>query len=191
MFGRLLKNMDYTKIEIFKEKLKKDLKPQRYEHTLSTVLKALELSIGTDADKEKVFVAALLHDCAKYKIPNDAQKELLKDFLDCEPIIHAPFGAIIAKEEYGITDETILNAIKYHSTGRRGMTTEEIIVCLADAIEDLRDYPNLENIKKATEEGLKYGLLESLLGVVEFETGKGNKIHYLTLEAIEWLKENL
>ena len=183
--------MDYTKIMFFKEKLKKDLKPQRYAHTLSTVLKAMELSVGTDADKEKVFIAALLHDCAKYKTPDEKQKEFLKDFLDCTQIIHAPFGAIIAKEEYGICDETILNAIKYHSTGRRKMTIEEIIVCLADAIEDLRDYPNLDNIKKATHKGLKYGLLESLSGVVRFETEKGNKIHHLTIEAIEWLKESL
>lgn len=183
--------MDYTKIEFFKEKLKKDLKPQRYEHTLSTVLKAMELSVGTDADKEKVFIAALLHDCAKYKTPNEVQKGFLEDFLECAPIIHAPFGAIIAKEEYGIDDEIILNAIKYHSTGRRGMSTEEIIVCLADAIEDLRDYPNLESIRKATRKGLKYGLLESLSGVVAFESGKGNKIHHLTIEAIEWLKESL
>ena len=113
------------------------------------------------------------------------------DFLDCEAIIHAPFGAIIAKEEYGITDETILNAIKYHTTGRREMSIEEIIVCLADAIEDLRDYPNLNNIKKATEKGLKNGLLVCLQGVVKYETEKGNKIHHLTLEAIEWLKESV
>ena len=69
--------MDYTKIELFKEKLKNDLKPQRYEHTLSTVKKAMELSVDTDADKEKVFIAALLHDCAKYKVPDENQKKEL------------------------------------------------------------------------------------------------------------------
>ena len=183
--------MDYTKIESFKEKLKKELKPQRYAHTLSTVLKAVELAIGTDADIEKVYIAALLHDCAKYREPDDSQKEFLADYFDCPPIIHGPFGAIIAETEYGITDETVLNAIKYHSTGRRGMCIEEMIVCLADAIEDTRDYPNLENIKTETKKSIKCGLLKSLTGVVEYETQKGNKIHHLTIETIDWLKENL
>ncbi len=183
--------MDYTKIEQIKEKLKAELKPQRYEHTMHTVLKAMELAVGTEADMKKVFIASLLHDCAKYRTPNEEQKKQLTDFLQCKAIIHAPFGAIIAKEEYGIADETILNAIKYHSTGRREMSVEEMIVCLADAIEDSRDYPNLENIRNATKISMKHGLLECLSGVVRFETSKGNKIHHLTLETIAWLKESL
>lgn len=188
---RLLKNMNYTKIEIFKEKLKRDLKPQRYQHTLYTTLKAMELSVGTNADKEKVLIASLLHDCAKYMQPDEEQKKIVEDFLLCEPIIHGPLGAVVAQKEYGVTDEIILNAIKYHSTGRPYMTDEEIIVCLADAIEDSRDYPNLENIKNATKKSLKYGLFVYLQGVVEYEQSKGNKIHHLTLETIEWLKEIL
>ncbi len=183
--------MDYIKVELIKEKLKKDLKPQRYEHTLRTVLKAMELSMGTAADKEVVFYASLLHDCAKYKKPNESQKKHLEDFADCEPIIHAPLGAIVAQEEYGICDERILNAIKYHSTGRAKMTIEEMIVFLADALEDGRDYPNLGNIKKSTETSLKAGVLTSLEGVFRYESEKGNKVHHLTLEAIEDIKENL
>lgn len=188
---RLLENMDYIKIEEFKSKLKKDLKPQRYQHTMFTVIKAMELAVGTSADKEVVFVAALLHDCAKYKIPNEIQLNNLKEFIDCPAILHAPFGALVAEEEYKIKDKRILDAIKYHSTGRKGMSIEEMIVCLADAIEDSRDYPNLENIREATKKGIKYGLLECLSGVVKYESEKGNKIHYLTLDAIAWLKENL
>ena len=183
--------MDYIKIEEFKQKLKIDLKPQRYQHTLFTIIKAMELAVGTSADKDVVFIAALLHDCAKYKTPNESQLSDLKDFVECPAIVHATFGALIAEEEYGITDKRILEAIKYHSTGRREMSIEEMIVCLADAIEDSRDYPNLENIRNATKKGIKYGLLESLSGVVKYESEKGNKIHHLTSEAIEWLKENL
>ena len=183
--------MDYTQIEKIKEKLKKDLNPQRYEHTLRTVLKAMELGVGSKADKEVVFIAALLHDCAKYKIPSERQKSALSDFVDFEPIIHAPFGAIVAQEEYGISDERILNAIKYHTTGRAGMTIEEMIVFLADAIEDGREYPNLVNIKENTKKSIKHGVLTSLEGVVSFESSKGTVIHHLTLEAIRDIKENI
>ncbi len=183
--------MDYIQIENIKEKLKKDLKPERYAHTLRTVLKAMELCIGTVADKEVVFLAALLHDCAKYKTPNAEQCALLSDFLDFEPIIHAPFGAIIAQEEYGVLDERVLNAIKYHTTGRAGMTIEEMIVFLADAIEDGRDYPNLQCVKDNTKKSIMYGVLSSLEGIIAFESSKGKQTHHLTLEAIEDIKEIL
>lgn len=180
--------MDYTRIEEFKEKLKTDLKPERYRHTMSTVIKAMELSIGTSADKDVVFIASILHDCAKYKTPTEVQKEELKDFLNCPPIIHAPFGAILARDEYGIQDERVLNAIKYHSTGRKGMSIEEMIVCLADAIEDSRNYPNLENVKNAAKQGIVQGMIANLSGVIEYEQSKGNHIHRLTVEALEDLK---
>ena len=181
--------MDYTKILKYKAKLKKDLKPQRYEHTINTVLKAMELAVGQNVDKEVVFIASLLHDCAKYKTPTEEQKKELQDFIDCPPILHAPFGAIIARDEYGITDENILNAIKYHTTGRSGMTMEEMIVCLADAIEDGRSYPALESVKKAAEQGIIEGMIANLSNVIEYETIKGNSIHHLTLEALEDLKK--
>ena len=181
--------MDYTKISRFKEKLQKDLKPQRYQHTINTVLKAMELSLGENVDKEVIFIASLLHDCAKYKTPNEEHNKELGDFLSCPPIVHAPFGAIIARDEYGITDERILNAIKYHTTGRSGMTKEEMIVCLADAIEDGRDYPGLERVREEAKKGIINGMIANLSNVIEYETKKGNSIHHLTLEALEDLKE--
>ncbi len=180
--------MDYIKIEIVKEKLKKDLLPKRYEHTMRTVLKAMELASGTNADKDVVFTAALLHDCAKYKTPSKDEEKLLGDFVEYMPILHAPFGAIVAEKEYGIKDEAILNAIKYHSTGRFGMSIEEMIVCLADAIEDGREYPNLDAIKDAAKISIEKGLLKYLKNVVEYEKGRGNSIHHLTYEAINFLE---
>ena len=181
--------MDYTKILEYKEKLKKELRPQRYQHTINTVLKAMELSIGLNVDMEVVFVASLLHDCAKYKTPTEKQKSELVDFLDFEQVLHAPFGAIIARDEYGITDERILNAIRYHTTGRSGMALEEMIVCLADAIEESRDYPALDKVKKATKQGIIEGMIANLSNVVEYETKKGSVIHPKTIEALEDLKK--
>ncbi len=180
--------MNYIKIEEYKKKLKNDLKPQRYQHTMDTVVKAMELSMGTSADKEVVFIASLLHDCAKYKTPSENQLKELKDFLDCPAIIHAPLGAIIARDEYGINDERILNAIKYHSTGRAGMSIEEMIVCLADAIEDGREYPNVDYVREQSQIGIIKGMIANLSGVIDFETKKGNLVHHLTLDALEDLK---
>ncbi len=177
--------MDYTQIELFKEKLKRELKKERYEHTLRTVLTAMELASGTDADRDKVFVASLLHDCAKYRTPTQKQKEEIKEFDGFDKIIHAPLGAIIARDEYGISDETVLNGIKYHTTGRKNMSTEEKIVCLADAIEDGRDYNGVENIRNRAKISVDEGLIAYFENVIGYEKGG---IHYLTAEALEDIK---
>lgn len=179
--------MDYTLIEQFKDKLKKELKKERYEHTLRTVLTAMELTLGTDADRDKVFVASLLHDCAKYRTPTKEQAEEINEFAGFEKIIHAPLGAIIARDEYGIRDKTVLNAIKYHTTGRKNMTAEEKIVCLADAIEDGRNYLGVEEIRKMAKTSVDNGLIAYFENVIGYEK---NSIHPLSIEALEDIKSN-
>ena len=177
--------MDYTRLQQIKSKLRSELTEKRYEHTLSTVIKSLELASGTSADKDVVFLAALLHDCAKYRRVEEQDKEALSDFLSFEQIVHAPHGALIAEREYGITDPRVLDAIRYHTTGRRGMSIEEMIVCLADAIEDNRCYPNVDRVREQAKISIRAGLIASLEGVIEYEK---NNIHHLTLEALEDLK---
>lgn len=176
--------MDYTEIESFKKRLKKDLKPERYQHTLRTVFAAQELCFNTSADRDRVFVAALLHDCAKYKSPTEKQKKMLGDFLKYDSIIHAPLGAIVAEEEYGICDRTVLDAIKYHTTGRKNMSIEEKIVCLADAIEDGREYPGVEHIRNEAKKSVDCGLIAYFENVISFE----KNIHHLTLDAFNYIK---
>ncbi len=184
-------NINYIQIEKTKEQLRNDLTEKRYLHTIRTVNKAMELSYGTCADKDVVFMAALLHDCAKYKQPTDEDLALLKDFVDFPPVFHAPFGAVIAEREYGIKDKRILNAIAFHTTGRANMTLEEKIVFLADAIEDGRQYENVENIRNKAKISLEAGILTSLEGTVAFETVRKNNIHPLTLEAIDFFKKKI
>jgi len=178
-------NTDYIKIDEYKQKLKKTLKPERYEHTLRTVQKAMELCVGTAADRDRVFVAALLHDCAKYITPNEKQRAKLIDYLTFDKVIHAPLGALVARDEYGITDETVLNAIKNHTTGRANMSVEEKIVLLADSIEDGRDYDGVDYIRRQTEISIDDGIIANLEGIAA--SFKENT-HHLTLEALDFLR---
>ncbi|MBP5662527.1 MAG: bis(5'-nucleosyl)-tetraphosphatase (symmetrical) YqeK [Clostridia bacterium] len=183
--------MEYTEIERIKARLREQLTEKRYAHTMGTLLMAMELSVHTPADRDVVFYAALLHDCAKYRTPTAAQKALLTDFLPYDKILHAPLGALIAREEYGIDDERILNAIRYHATGRPGMSIEEKIVFLADAIEDGRAYPCVEEIRKATERSLEEGMEMSLRGVLRFEGQNGTRIHPLTQQTLDDIERSL
>jgi hydrolase, HD family len=181
--------MNYIRIEEIKKELKKNLPEKTYLHTLRTVNMAMELCVDTAADRNVVFLAALLHDCAKKTKPNSEQLLELDDFAGYEKVIHAPLGAVIARQKYGIQEERVLNAIRYHTTGRPQMNLEEQIVFLADAIEDERDYPGVEQIREKTKLSIADGVLESLRGTVQFETGNGSRLHPLTLQAIAYFEQ--
>src|SRR5699024_7885437 len=67
---------------------------------------------------------------------------------------HGPVGALLMEQEQGITDRRVLNAIRYHTTGRAGMTTCDMIIFLADYIEPARDFPGVDNVRKAAQRDL-------------------------------------
>src|SRR5699024_12548418 len=67
---------------------------------------------------------------------------------------HGPVGALLMEQEQGITERRVLNAIRYHTTGRAGMTTCDMIIFLADYIEPARDFPGVDNVRKAAQRDL-------------------------------------
>ena len=132
--------MQYTKynIEEIKEKLKNCLSEERFLHSIGTMEKAVELAQRFHCDIEKAKTAGLLHDCAKC-LHGDEMEKLKNSFEECEKISektwHAPIGAIVARKEYGVTDEEILSAIRWHTIGKKNMSDFEKIIFIADKIE--------------------------------------------------------
>lgn len=144
----------YTKfsIEEIKEKLKVCLSYERYIHSLGTMEKSVELAERFGLDVEKAQVAGLLHDCAKC-LPNSELAEFEYSFNECEKLSyktwHAPVGEIIAKRDYGVVDEEILSAIRWHTIGKIGMSDFEKVIFLADKIENRTREPEFrEKIEK-------------------------------------------
>ncbi len=122
------------------------LKPHRFQHVIGVEITAVQLAENLGADGPKARLSALLHDCAKY-LPIEEQAELARrDGSDLDPdiyvqILHAPAGATLAREKYGITDEEILKAIRFHTTGSEDMGLLDEIIWAADIIEPGRDHP--------------------------------------------------
>ena len=119
------------KIEEIQEKLKNCLTYERYIHSLGVMERAIELAQEYGLNEEKAKTAGLLHDCAKCLSKDELLK--YKDYFEeCELLSaktwHAPVGAIIAKNEYGVTDEEILSAIRWHTIGKKDMTVFEKII---------------------------------------------------------------
>ena len=169
-------------IHAYYDRLKKELKPERMEHTAYVLETALSLAERFGADPEKTRIAALLHDCAKY-LP----KEKLLSYADTEPamlpVLHAPAGADYAREAYGVTDPEILNAIRLHTTGDAGMTLLDKVVYLADMIEPSRSYEGVETIRRA---GSLDGMMRLALSrSIWYIKDRGNPIHPATLWALQ------
>ncbi len=144
----------YTKYSIdeIKNKLKLCLNEERYNHSIGTMEMAVELAKRFRCDEEKAEIAGLLHDCAKC-LPNEELEKYIDSFEECEKISpktwHAPVGAVMAKQTWGVTDEEILSAIRLHTIGKKGMSDFEKIIFIADKIEKrTREVKFREKIEK-------------------------------------------
>lgn len=133
---------DFLQLET---ELKKVLKQKRYEHTLGVRYTAASMAMRYGYDIRKAELAGLLHDCAK----GFSEEELLamaeKHEIVVTPserkapyLLHAKVGAFLAEHTYGVTDEEVLEAIRYHTTGKPDMTLLEKIIFIADYIEPNR-----------------------------------------------------
>ncbi len=136
---RLYRSSAYDELRIKMESL---LSPHRFAHVKNVAKTAVRLAQIYGADMDKAYIAGMLHDCAKYLDDDqmlDAAKEYKIELEEVEKqslqLVHAKVGAVFAKEIYGIEDEDILNAIRYHTTGRPEMSILEKIIYVADYIE--------------------------------------------------------
>ena len=128
-------------IDNIKVWLKENLTDERYEHSLGTAEAAKFLAKKYGSDTDKAYFTGLIHDCAKC-LPKVKTAEILKNVqLECgeaenPKTHHAPAGAYLAKTEFGVVDEEILSAIRWHTIGKADMTLFEKIIFLADKIEE-------------------------------------------------------
>lgn len=138
------------------KKMKNELDHDRYEHTIGVMHTAAYLAMRYEEDMDRALLAGLLHDCAKC-IPAEEKIKMCKknhiEIAEAEKdnpgLLHAKLGAFLAKEKYGITDESILRAIRFHTTGCPEMTLLDKIIYIADYIEAGRKpLPNLAEVRK-------------------------------------------
>jgi predicted HD superfamily hydrolase involved in NAD metabolism len=166
--------------------LQQSLKPKRYEHSLRVYETALKMAEHFHADKQKVALAALLHDCGR-QIPKE--KSVVKAIelgISVDPVeeaqpilLHAKLGVYYAVHKYGVSpeDAEVLDAIRYHSTGTADMTETAKIVFLADLIEPGRDFEGVEEIREASFQDLDKGMLLSYDNTIRYLLEDGLLIH--------------
>ena len=184
--------MNYNEMEI---KLKEMLPERRLKHSLNVSKCAVKLSEIYNCDKEKAKIAGLVHDCAKYF--NDEQiEDCIKKFnIELDPLeennlalSHSVIGSYVAKEVFEIEDEEILNAVKYHTTGRENMTLLEKIIYMADLIEEGRYFPKVQELRELTYSGkLEEALILSFNNTIKFVIDNNQLIHPRTVKARNYI----
>lgn len=177
-----------------KKYLKKHLTKERYHHTVGVAYTAMSMAMKYNPQPDnnefmvKAEIAGLLHDCAKcmdndkkIRICNKNQISYSKIEAENPYLLHGKVGAYIARKEFGILDEDILNAITWHTTGRPDMSLLEKIIFVADYIEpSRRPIPELNLIRQLAFTDIDQAVIKILENTLKYLNEKGNPIDDMT-----------
>ncbi len=164
----VLKFCGLTEDEI-KSVLKSRMNEHRYAHSLNVAERAVFLAKKYGADPEKAYFAGLVHDICK-GLPNEEQLEIIKNSGEVLPLSteqspnlwHSIAGAHYLEHEMGVTDRDVLDAVRYHTSGRAGMSILEKVIYAADLTSAERSYPDAEYNRKLADKDLDMAIAYSI-----------------------------
>lgn len=156
-------------IDSYKKIIKSIMSEYRYKHSVNVAKEAVRLAKKYGADEEKAAIAGILHDITKENTKEE-QLQIMSDggiILDSVQKIssklwHGISGSVYIRDNLGITDEDILNAVKYHTTGHAGMSVLEKVIFVADFTSEERDYSGIRTIRKKADKSLEEAMLYGL-----------------------------
>ena len=148
-----------------KELVRGRLSDKRYEHTINVKKMAVKLAKHYGADEEQAALAALLHDSS--------------------PVWHGVCAAILARTEWGVTDEAVLSAIACHTAGKPGMTLLDKILYLADMTSAERDWDGVEKLRRLELKDLDAAMLAALKQTNDFVLSQGKPLDPMSKAAYE------
>ena len=131
--------MSALNISDYKKIIRERMGDYRFSHSVNVAKEAKKLAKHYGADENKAEIAGILHDITK-EMPKEQQLQIIIDSgiildnvqLHAPKLWHGMSGSIVVRDELGIDDEDILNAIRYHTTGRAGMSLLEKVIFTAD-----------------------------------------------------------
>lgn len=182
-------------------KIRKDLsqklKKERFEHTIGVMYTAASLAMCYGADIQKALTAGLLHDCGKYcsvkeqiTLCRKYDIRLTESELKMPALVHAKLGAYLARHEYKIKDQEVLDAITCHTTGRPGMTLLEKIIYIADYIEpNRRIIPGLEEIRGIVFQDIDRAVYLSAEHTIRYLNDAGKAVDPMTVSTCDYYKK--
>lgn len=175
------------------QQLQEKLSPRLFNHCVGVAQTAADLAVMLGCDPQKARLAGWLHDCAREWPPEKLMAFAVSNHIEVDAfaqrapvILHAPVGAVIAKE-WGITDREILAAIRKHTLGEPEMTTFEQLVYLADKIEPDRCYPGVEELRNLAHKDFPQALIQASANSISYLLKKCQLVHPQSLAFWNWL----
>lgn len=180
-------NVDY---EALKSLLKERLNEKRYFHSLCVADEAKRLAEKYGCDADKAYLSGLLHDITK----NSNDEEHLQIFNEFDIILsdveknakklwHAMSGALYVKHILKITDNDIIDAIRYHTTAKADMSLLAKVLYIADFTSADRDYEDVDVIRNIAEKSLDFALIYALKFSISDLVNQNRAIHIDTVSA--------
>ena len=183
-----------------RERLKNSLSEARYAHSLGVAATAACMAMRYDISLvERAYLAGLVHDAAKCmsdeeKLRLAEEKGLpVNSYEKASPgLLHAPLGAVLAEEVYGVRDEEILSAVRLHTLGRPEMTTLEAILYVSDYVEpDRPDVPYFRAIREAAFRDLNEACYLTAKTAVDYTRNKGQAVDPRSLATLDYYRNRM
>ncbi len=140
------------------ELLKSFLDEERLTHSIGVANLSAELALLNDVNPDAAALLGLVHDCAKCSpklltdIGNSKYIVNIRDsemFSEIPSLFHGPASALLAEKEFDISDEGLLFAIAYHSTGHPEFGILGDILFVADYLEPSRAFAGRQELASA------------------------------------------
>jgi predicted HD superfamily hydrolase involved in NAD metabolism len=155
-----------------------NLNCKTFKHSYNVAILSEKLAFKHNVNTVEAITAGFLHDCAK----NMTNSELIDSFkqnheeFKCSKkliklaphLLHSFAGAVIAKKKLKIEENSILNAIRYHTHGRRNMSALEKIIFVADFVSYDRKWKQITNLRKLAKKNLNKAFFKILTKKIEF-----------------------
>lgn len=172
------------------------LNQRRFAHSLRVEQQSIDLAWKHGVDKQRAALSGLLHDVARnldegqlLAVAKQEQLPLCEEDLKTPLLLHAPVGAVILKNDWGIDDQEILLAVSQHTVAAANMSDLAKVIYLADMIEPGRDYwQGLDKLRKLAAKDLNAAMLLALEDTFNYLRKKKRNIHPDSYEAYEYFK---
>ena len=156
-------------VKDYEEIISQRMKSARFKHSKNVAKEAVRLAKKYGADVEKAEIAGILHDTTKESTEQEQMEliaragiELTELERSSHKLWHAISGSAFVKVELGIDDPEILDAIRYHTTGRAGMTLLDKVIFIADFTSAERDYEGVDKMRRLADKSLDEACLEGM-----------------------------
>lgn len=194
MSGKKMENPDIANI---RKEMEAILSSKRYIHTLGVAYTAAALAMAHGESMENALMAGLLHDCAKSMHGSELVAICEKARLNVTAaersnptaLLHAKAGAYLAQHKYGVNDDDILNAVRYHTTGRPDMSRLEKILYIADYIEPNRkQLAELDMVRRIAFQDLDWTMEKILANTLAYLRTTDVQLDDMTIKTYNYYK---